>query len=111
PGQARAAPSTVARHSLEPRVSISRTLSISWYCWAIRLHCAAMSRILHPDVEIMGRLGFASHSSARARSCSRSPVGETHAGHCRLSERDAPGVLKCRPGLERVAPVDSVVQQ
>src|SRR5262245_46446552 len=39
------------------------------------------------------------------------PVGETHAGNCRLSERDAPCVLKCRPGLERVAPVDSVVQQ
>ena len=39
------------------------------------------------------------------------PVGETHAGNCCLSERDAPCVLKCRPGLERVAPVDSVVQQ
>jgi hypothetical protein len=42
----------------------------------------------------------------------RLPTGwETHAGNCRLSERDAPGVLECRPRPERVAPVDSVVQQ
>src|SRR5262245_65921575 len=39
------------------------------------------------------------------------PLWETHAGNSRLSERDAPGVLECRPGLEWVAPVDSVVQQ
>src|SRR6266540_2298648 len=39
------------------------------------------------------------------------PLWETHAGNCRLSECDAPGVLECRPGLKRIAPVDSVVQQ
>src|ERR671922_1144012 len=36
---------------------------------------------------------------------------ETHAGNSRLSKCDTPGVLESRPGLERIAPVDSVVQQ
>src|SRR6516164_7739607 len=36
---------------------------------------------------------------------------DTHAGNCRLSECNPPGVLECRPGLERIPPVYSVVQQ
>lgn len=34
-----------------------------------------------------------------------------HAGKCRLSECNTPGVLECRPGPERIPPVYSVVQQ
>ena len=34
-----------------------------------------------------------------------------HAGKCRLSECNTPGVLECRPGPKRIPPVYSVVQQ
>ena len=42
---------------------------------------------------------------------SMSPPWDTHAGNCRLSECNPPGVLECGPGLEGIAPVYSVVQQ